>query len=149
MCQTIVAIWYVCACVCPSCRPCKLTDTWQWDLAIESEAVGKVASTKMWNSLPPALLSCNCPDIFCPHLKTLLPASLFISLATSLVVPLIQCLLILCGFMNFIYLDWTEASDQMDMWNVDGEKGKQYWCWYWKLSACWIQNGKLTWCEWV
>jgi len=39
-----------------------------------STAVGahilSVTSPKIWNSLPAALHSCNCPDTFCLHLKT-------------------------------------------------------------------------------
>ena len=62
-----------------------------------------VASLKIWNLLPPALHSCNCPDTFHRHLKTQYFQQAFSSsLGTSLLAPLIWHLLTLCAFINFI-----------------------------------------------
>jgi len=63
-----------------------------------------VASRKIWNSLPPALRSCNCPDTFRRHLKTHYSQQAFSPLGTSLLVPQIRHLLTLCASINFNYL---------------------------------------------
>ena len=60
-----------------------------------------VASPKIWNSLPPALHSCNCPDTFRRHLKTHYFQQTF---SRALLAPQIRHLLTLCTFMNFVYL---------------------------------------------
>ena len=70
-----------------------------------------VASPKMCNSLPPAVLL-QLSWHFPPSLQDArLPASLFILLGISLLAPHIWHLLTLCAFINFIYLLTSSPYD--------------------------------------
>ena len=55
-----------------------------------------VASPKMWNSLPPALHSCNCTDTFCRGTSSLITPSK--------------------PFHPYIYTLWTEKHIKMCFW---------------------------------
>jgi len=57
-----------------------------------------VASPKIWNSLPPALYSYNCPDTFHWHLKThYFQQAISVPIGTSLFAPQIWHLLTVCA----------------------------------------------------
>jgi len=66
-----------------------------------------VASSNIWNFLPPTLRSCNCPAICRLHLKLITsskPFRGFVPLSTSVLGLQIQHLLTLRAFINFTHV---------------------------------------------
>ena len=81
---------------------CSLSEVLQYQSTQHS--IGTHIRHTIWNPLPPALRSCDCPTLSDITSRLITSRKLFHPLYTSLIVPQIWHLLTLCTFINFIYL---------------------------------------------